>query len=182
MIGVIPNILLELIKQHWGYDTVDRILDEAGIDHAVYHSDVYYPDEEWERLFAKTLELIDMDREEFEWAFGRYSGEYFKRHLPNFIRDVTNAREQIARLPHLPSMVATPPHQTVNHRVRVEEFDDHSVIHYTSPNHMCTFQRSLVQWMADEYETPVEIDEVLCTKKGDQECQIHVRFLDSSED
>jgi hypothetical protein len=182
LIGVIPNILVDMVQQNWGREMVERIHAEAGIDHTDYHLDVYYPEEEWERLYAKTIELVDMDRDEFEWAFGRYSGEYLKRQFGGFMKGANHARDMITRQPRIHNTLAmsfrdTGTRDAINQKFRLEEFEDHTVMHYNSPNHLCTYYRALADWVAEQYETPIEIEEPLCMKRGDHECEIHVRYL-----
>ena len=49
-------------------------------------------------------------------------------------------------------------------------------MHYVSGNHMCTYYRSLATWVGTHFGEEVHIDEPRCMKRGDHECQIHVRF------
>lgn len=182
MIGVIPNILVEFVTQNWGREMVERIHKEAGIDHTDYHINVYYPEDVWKSLYDKTTELVPMDREEFEWAFGRYSGEYLKRQFGGFMKGATHARDMITRQPRIHNTLAMSFHDSdtrdaINQKFRLEEFGDHTVMHYGSSNHMCTYYRALAEWVAEQYGTPITIEEPLCMKRGDHECEIHVKYL-----
>jgi len=182
MIGVINRLMFDFVEQNWGSEMSARFRKESQSENVDFRMDVYYPDVEWQQQLDVAIRLTGLDKEALVWAFGRYSGEVLTRQFSGFITGATSARDVITRQPRIHNTLALSfteeaHRKTINEKFRLEEFPDHTVVHYVSPNKLCAFYRSLAQWVADSFNETIEIIEPVCMHRGDHECEIHVRYL-----
>lgn len=186
MIGLINRLLFDYVESKWGAGMCEQIRTETGVKHAEFRMDVYYPDTEWQAVYTKAIELSKMSQDEMEWEFGIFSGNALTSQFSGFMAGATSAREMITRQPRIHNTLAMAFHDSaerakINEKFHLEEFPDHTVMHYSSANKLCVFYRSLAQWVADHYGENIEITETKCMKRGDEECEIHIRYLGKKE-
>lgn len=182
MIGLINRLLFDFVESKWGTEMCDQIRAETGVNHPEFRMDVYYPDSEWQAIYSKAIELSKMSQDELEWEFGIFSGEALTNQFAGFMAGVTTAREMITRQPRVHNTLAMAFHDAearakINEKFHLVESDDSTIMHYSSPNKLCVFYKSLAQWVADHFNENIEITETTCMKHGNHECEIHVRYL-----
>ncbi len=181
MIGIINTLLFEYVQDHWGEQIHQRLCERAGLSQPNFRMNVYYPDAEWKTLLGHAVTLCGIAEEDFVWAFGRYSGEALVRMFSGFVHGATGVRDVITRQPRIHNTLAASftndERRQISEKFRLEEHLTHTVMHYTSPNQLCTFYRSLATWAAEKFDEAIEISEPRCVKRGDAECEIHVHYL-----
>lgn len=182
MIGVINSLLFEFIEEKWGADQLKALNVELGLQPDFrFRQHRVYDDAEWGRIYEKTIAFLDQDRDQFEWEFGFFSGDKLITLHHNLVADCKSARDVILRQPRIhhgiADAVANPKeHQGITRKFRLEENGSTVIMHYRSPNQMCTFYRSLATFVAQHYGETVTIEEPCCMKHGADECEIHLDF------
>lgn len=180
MIGIINKLLFEFVGHRWGDEAEGKLRAATGTEAVEFRMDTYYPDTEWQAQLAAALTVTDTDEETFVWDFGYYCGVALLQGFSGFVRGVTTAREVISRQPRihntLSATFAGEERKKINEKFRLEELTDRSIMHYQSPNRLCTLYRSIAQWAADEFGDVIEIHEPRCQKRGDPECEIHIIY------
>lgn len=182
MIGVISSLLVEYLDLKHGAQVVDQLRAQMPADHDHrYRIDAYYDESAWQEVYAKAIELVGQDRETFEWDFGIYSGIRLVGEYPTFVQGCTGARDMLLRQPKIhnaigQSLMDSTVRRAVDMKFNLEPLPDKVIMHYRSPNKMCTYYRSLATWVGDHFGEDTEIHEPRCLKRGDSECEIHVRF------
>jgi hypothetical protein len=182
MIGVINSLLFEFVEEKWGADQLQLLNVELGFQPDFrFRQHRVYDDAEWGRIYEKTIAFLGQDRDQFEWEFGFFSGDKLITLHHNLVADCQSARDVILRQPRIhhgiADAVANPKeHQGIIRKFRLEENGSTVIMHYRSPNQMCTFYRSLATFVAQYHGETVTIDELRCMKRGDDECELHLDF------
>lgn len=181
MIGLINRLLFDYVESKWGAAMCERIKAETGVSHSEYRMDVYYEDSEWQAVYKKAIELSGMTQDELEWEFGYFSGNALTQQFSGFMTGAVTARDMISRQPRIHNTLAMAFHDPaarakINEKFHLEEFENHTVMHYASPNQLCTFYRSLAQWVAEHYQEDIVIQEHQCMKHGADECEIRIDY------
>ena len=182
MIGVINSLLFDYVEAHYGatklHELKQHLLMPADY---TFRIDTYYADNEWQDTYRKTITFIGGERDKVEWDFGYFCGDALKQQFPTFIKGCTCSRDLIVRQPKIHNAIGNSVNdpstrQIINQKFTLEERDDKIVMHYVSVNQLCTFYRSLATWVSEQFGETVTIDEPRCMKRGDAECEIHLRF------
>jgi hypothetical protein len=102
--------------------------------------------------------------------------------MAGFFKGCTSTRDFLKMQPNIHNMMASSVRDAAAKRqimdkFRLEEVDGETVTHYVSPNRHCTLYRGLAEWVAEYYRERIEIQEPRCQKRGDPECEIHVKHL-----
>lgn len=186
MIGVINTLLLDYVKEKYGASMLEELVQHPVVpgDHQ-FRIDTYYSDVEWEDLYKKAVNMAGIDREEFEWDFGLFCGHALVNQFPGFVKGCKSARDMITRQPKIHNAISQSltdhdAQKVVNNKFFLEEQGDKIIMHYASPNHMCTLYRSLATWVGDHFGEQVSINEPRCMKTGHHECEIHVQYTKSA--
>lgn len=182
MIGVIPHLLFDFVEKNWGAEGLQELKARARMaaDKTI-RLDTYYPEEEWQRLFEAAVALTHLQPEYLEQAFGRYCVEDLVLRFPGFFEGAVCARDMIRRQPLIHNFIAASVQDPVSRRAvldkfRLEETPDETIVHYVSPNRLCDFYRGLAQGAAERFGEVLTITETRCMKRGDEECELHVRY------
>lgn len=181
MIGIIHTLLFEYVQDHWGEHIHQQLCQRVGIQQPDFHMNIYYPDTQWKTSLGHAIALCGMSEDDFVWGFGRYSGEALVRMFSGFVHGASSVRDMITRQPRihntLASSFSTDERRQISDKFHLEEHPNHTVMHYISPNQLCTFYRSLATWSAEKFHEVIQISEPRCMKRGDAECEIHIRYL-----
>lgn len=82
MRGLIFNYLLKYIEFHYGYDTVDAIIDASGIkSDGSYADGGMYEDEEFMKLMAAVSETLDISIPQLLESFGKCTFKHLYERL-----------------------------------------------------------------------------------------------------
>ncbi len=183
MVGVIHQLFFGFIQKNLGDAAVAEVKRQAGVaEDRQFRMDAAYPEEEWQKLLGAAVKLAGQPAQDIELAFARYSGEELAKRMPGFFQGCTNTLEFLKRQPAIHNMMASSVRdskmrQQITDKFRVEGGDRETVTRYVSPNRHCMLYRGLAQWVAEYYQERIEIFEPRCQKRGDPECEIHVKCL-----
>lgn len=182
MIGVINSLLFDYVEDRHGAQKLTDLKAHLALpaDYS-FRLDTYYGDDDWQDVYAKTITFVGGEREALEWDFGYFCGFALAKQFPTFVKGCTCARDLIVRQPKIHNAIGnsiTDPskRQIINQKFTLEERDGKIVMHYVSPNHLCTFYRSLATWAGEQFGETLTIHEPRCLKNGDGECEIHLQY------
>lgn len=182
MVGVIQKVLIDLALREGGPQAVDRIYQAAGIPmDRRFRIDTVYPDDEWQRMLAAACEVLQMTPPAFEAAYAEQFGRDALQRWPAWFKMSRNAREFLERQPTIHNTFATgvrdpEARHGIRDKFRLELREHELVTHYRSPNELCGLYKALAHWVLGHYGERASIDETLCLKRGDAECEIHIRW------
>lgn len=182
MVGLIQKVLHDLALQRGGAQAVARIYEAAGVPpDRNFRIDTVYPDDEWQRLLVAACEVLQLGPEAFENAYAEQFGSDALRRWPAWFKMSRSARELLERQPIIHNTFATgvrdpDARRDIRDKFRLEQRPDELVTHYRSPNELCGLYKALARWVLRHYGESATIDEPLCLKRGDPECEIHIRW------
>lgn len=182
MVGVIQKVLLDLALLRGGPQAVSRIYLAAGIpEDRRFRIDTVYPDDEWQRMLAAACDVLELSPEALETAYAEQFGRDALRRWPVWFSMSRNAREFLERQPTIHNTFATgvrdpEARHGIRDKFRLERREQELITHYRSPNELCGLYKALARWVLRHYEEQATIEEPLCLKRGDAECEIHIRW------
>jgi len=182
MVGLIQKVLFDLLAEVGGPQVVAQVRLRAGIpEDRRFRLDTVYPDDEWQRLLAATGEVLGKSQDELERAYADYFGRDALRRWPAWFEMSANARQFLERQQTIHNTFATGVRDAgaragITDKFRLEKREHELVTHYRSPNQLCGLYKALAQWVLDHYREQAQIEETSCTKHGDAECEIHIRW------
>lgn len=176
MLGYPLKTLLKAIEDRYGREAVVQTLQEAGIPiDRTYRLNESYDDAEARRLTAA--------------AFKRLTGEdvataFFNDTLtrfPMWFQLCKNSRQFLEMQPEIHNTFGVglqrpEDRDAVRAKFRLEKFDDELVVHYRSANRMCGIYKAIAQRVFDHYRETATIDEQQCMNRGDEECEMRIRW------
>jgi len=182
MIGLIQKILFDLVEEKGGTKAVLEVKRRAGVSpEQIFRVGEVYPDDEWQRMFAATCEVLEVTEaqavEVYADAFGRDALARFGK----WFEISKNSREFLERQVTIHNVFASglrdaDARKAVTDKFRIEQFQDKIVTYYRSPNKLCELYKALAQWMARHYGDEMSIEETKCMHRGDDECVMHVSW------
>ena len=187
MVGLIPNLLLKLVEANGGAAAVAAVKDRAEIpSERTYPFTCFCEEEEWQRLFAASCDVLQLSRDEAEQVFASFFCQDVLVRWPAWFEMASGAREFLLRQPEIHNSFRTSlsdPAQrdAVSQKFHISEADGELVTRYSSPNGLCAFYKSAALWIIDHYGERATIEEPLCTKRGDDYCEIHIRWPQNGE-
>lgn len=182
MVGLILKVLCDVVEEAGGPEASAEMRRRAGIpEDRRYRLDTVYADEEWQRLLRAAGEVLGMSQDDLEIAYADYFGRDAFRRWPVWFSMSANAREFLERQQTIHNTFATgvsnpEARREIEDKFRLEKLDDEIVTHYRSPNQLCGLYRALARWVLEHYREHASIEDTRCTKRGDPECEIHIRW------
>lgn len=176
MLGYPLKLVLNLIEEKHGRDGVVRTLAEAGIPaDRTYRLNEVYSDSEAQRLTAAAFRHLSLDD---------IAAAFFKDTLARFPTWFDMCKTSRAFLEMQPEIHNTFAHglqrpeerDAVRDKFRLEKLEDELVVHYRSPNRMCGMYKAIAQYVFDHYKETATIDEPRCMDRGDDECEVRIRW------
>ncbi len=185
MVGVIHQLFFEFVEKNFGKAATEQVKLKAGLPASQeYRMDAAYSDDEWRKLVGAGVELSGLNAEKVELAFARFCGEALSQRMAGFFKSCKNTREFLKQQPMIHNIMASSlrdaeAKRKITDKFRTEEVNGETVTHYVSPNRHCVLYRGLAEWVAEYYGERIEVREPRCQKRGDSECEIHVKHLGS---
>ncbi|NNM58740.1 MAG: hypothetical protein HKM04_02890 [Legionellales bacterium] len=188
MVGLIQKLLCDMIQSMGGEETLNKIKMDAGIEpERVFHINQVYSDEEWQRLLASTLKILNVTEEQANDVYADYFAKDALKRFPNWFAMCDNSYEFLLIQPTIHNCFATAVTEAdgelrkelckgINDKFHVDKEPMKVVTHYRSPNQLCSLYTALARWMIAHYQDEATIEEKKCTKRGDDECEIVIQW------
>ena len=182
MVGLIQKILLDLVEEKAGLEGVAEVKRRAGVPPArVFRIAEVYSDEEWQRLLGAACAVLHMSEAELLDAYAEVFGRDALLRFPIWFQISANSREFLERQVTIHNVFASgvrdpEARRAVVDKFRIEKRANEIVTHYRSPNQLCGLYKALARWMIRHYGDEAVIDEHKCMLRGDDECEVHVRW------
>jgi hypothetical protein len=183
MVGLIQKVLLDLIHEKAGPEAVDEVKRRANVpDDRVFRIGEVYSDDEWQRLFAVSLDVLDLSQDQAYEAYAQAFCADARQRFPKWFDMAKNSRmfleyQTTIHNTFASGVVDASQRQAVNDKFLIDKIDErHIVTHYRSPNKLCGLYKALARCMAGHYGDEILIDERQCLDRGDRECEIHVTW------
>jgi hypothetical protein len=174
--GSILMALRRHVVQSYDEATWDALLADAGMPGRLFTSLGDYPDSDVLALVAAATRATGQDADAVLLGFGRslvtdLVGTYRYLFDPSWtafdliektestVHTVVRARQPGARPPML---------------VVTRRGPEHVSIRYESARRLCALARGITLGVGDHYGTPLQVNELACTRKGAPACQIEV--------
>lgn len=182
MVGLICKVLIDLVRVTAGDDAVNKVKLRARVPpEKEYKLNAVYDDDEWRRLVGATCEVLGITPEQAEAAYADF---FFKDSLnrwPMWFKMSRNSREFLLRQPAIHNSLAAGVSEeaqraAIADKFRIETTDDGLVTHYRSANGHCGLYKKLARCIINHYGDEATVEEPRCARRGDDECEIHVRW------
>ena len=176
MLGYPLKVILNAIEKRYGREAVVQLLAKAEVPaDRTYRLNVPYADTEARRLSAAALQRLSV--EEVAEAF--YEDTVVR--FPTWFEMCKTSRQFLEMQPEIHNTFAhglqrPEERDAVRDKFRLEKLDDELVVHYRSANRMCEIYKGIAQHVFRHYQEIATIDEPRCMKRGDDECELRIRW------
>lgn len=182
MVGLIQKMLFQLVREIAGEQAVLAIKKEANVPlDQEYQINNVYSDEEWQRIFAALLKVLNLTLAQAEELYADYFIKDAMRRFPVWFNMCNNSYELLSIQPVIHNCFATSVADKVSKKsiidkFKIEQFPTHLITHYNSPNKHCRLYILLAQRVIAHYKDEAIIEEKSCLLKGAAECEIHITW------
>ncbi len=183
MLGMIHKVLADMITKNWGQAKWQEILEKAELEkNTEFNINIPYKDSEWQRLYNTTLEVLDINADQASEAYAEAFGQYAIEMFPTWFKMCKNSLEFFKLQPIIHNSFASgqsdpTTRQQIEDKFHIEENSPtHLITHYKSPNQQCVLYKHLASWIIKYYNDEATVIEKKCLKKGDDECQLHIKW------
>ena|SRR5579872_4899447 len=175
MKGIVFNLLEEVVCDHHGVATWDKLLEAAEVEGA-YTSLGSYPDIEMTRLVDAASTALKLSSDSVLRWFGRNAMPLLAQRYPAFFEPHRSARPFILTLnsiihPEVRKLYAGAhcPH------FHFEEDSDRALLMgYRSPRRLCALAHGFIEGAAAHYHETAEVEHRQCMSHGDDRCVLRV--------
>jgi hypothetical protein len=177
MKGIVFNLLEELVRERYGEDTWDDILEDTRVPGA-YTSLGSYPDEDMLTLVGATSRRCGLDADEVVRMLGRSAIPKMAEAYPVFFVDHKTVRSFLLTL----NDIIHPEVRKIYPGADVPDFQYHSAsathleMVYASHRKLCSFAEGMMHGSADYYGETIHITQPECMLRGDARCLLHITF------
>lgn len=177
MKGIIFNLLEEVVTEHLGADTWDKLLAAAELDGA-FTSLGNYPDDHLFKLVAAASAALNKTPTEIVRWFGAKAMPLLARKYPPLFNRHTSSRAFILTL----NNIIHPEVRKLYPGADVPDFDfdtsspDVLVMHYRSKRKLCALAEGLSEGAAEHFGEQVAILHPQCMHRGDACCRLELSF------
>jgi hypothetical protein len=176
MKGIIFNLLEEIVRENYGEDTWDALLEDAQLN-GVYTSLGNYPDADLGGLVAAASAALNIPPDDVVRWVGQEALPRMALRFPDFFTPHSSAGSFVLTL----NNIIHPEVRKLYPGADVPEFDfdttgDFLVMYYRSARRMCAFAQGLVEGAGAYFGESVEFTHLMCMHRGDPECVFQVVF------
>ena len=182
MVGMVQKLLLDMVESVGGQEAVEDVKRRSGVSlDKHFNMNEVYEDDEWQRLFASTCDVLQLSREQAIEAFADYFFKDAIKRWPAWFSMSCSAREFLQRQPKIHNGFASAVDdqsagEAINDKFKLETNEAEIIMHYRSPNRLCDLYKALASRIITHYDDEATIEEFLCMHQGDEECEIHIRW------
>lgn len=179
MKGVIFNILEEMVITECGMQSWNDILQQLELD-GIYTSTESYPDTELFALVNAISEQTGIPTATLTGAYGEFLFTRLAERYPLFIdsqptlRDFLKSVDSVIHI-EVKKLFSNPSLP----KFECEDLEDGRLLmRYHSARKLCTLAEGLIRGAAIKYATTIEIEHEVCYHKGNDHCDIIIRFIE----
>lgn len=182
MLGYPFRPMLQAVEAKAGAAAVAEVKRRAGVPaDRVYRMSETYADEECQRLLAAAGEVLDLSVEETCDLWAEAFLQDTQKRFPVWYQMCANSRALLEYHPEIHSGFAASlqdpeASRAVTDKFRIEKLERKLIVHYRSPNRLCLLYRALARRVIAYYGDEASIEETRCLHRGDDECEIHIRW------
>ena len=182
MLGYPFRPLLQAIEDEAGAEAVAAVKHRAGVPpDRTYRISETYADAECQRLLAAACEVLALTVEQ---TCDRWAEAFLKdtqKRFPAWFAMCANSRALLECHPEIHNGFAASlrdpeASQAVINKFRLEKLERELIVHYRSPNRLCVLYRALARRVVALYGDEADVEETRCLHRGDEECEIHIRW------
>lgn len=185
VVGLIQKVLLDMVEAVGGSDAVAEVKTRAGVEpERRFRMDTVYADDEWRRLLEAACAVLGVSEDAALDVYAKHFLRDARARWPIWFEMSQSARQFLLRQPTIHNTFATgvrdaDARRGIRDKFRLEELERELVAHYRSPNELCGLYKALAREVLQHYSEQAAIEEPRCTKRGDDECEIHIRWAGS---
>jgi heme-NO-binding protein len=182
MVGLIQKIYVDMVLALGGEKALQEIKRLADVPPDMeFQINTVYSDEQWQRLLAAGLQVLNVSLEQAEKTYADYFGKDAIQRFPTWFQMSKNSYEFLSIQPTIHNCFATSAvdakaRQAINDKFRVEKLPNKLITHYRSPNKHCGLYIALGQWVVNYYHDEAKFEHKKCMLLNDDECEIHVEW------
>jgi hypothetical protein len=182
VVGLIQKVLVDLVLAKAGEEGVAELKRRAGIpQERRFRIDTVYSDDECMRLLGAAAEVLKVDATALEVLYADWFARDAMKRWPVWFEMSATAKQFLERQQTIHNTFATgvrdpEARKGIRDKFRIERAPHGLVTHYRSPNELCGLYKALARWVLDHYRDTATIEEPHCMKRGDAECEIHIRW------
>ncbi len=183
MLGYPFRPLLQAIESTDEAAAVAEVKRRAGVPPArAYRISESYADAECQRLLAAVCEVLAISAEEVCDLWAEAFLEDTQKRFPAWFEMCANSRALLECHPEIHNGFAASlrdpeASQAVINKFRIEKLESELVVHYRSPNRLCVLYRAPARRVVALYGEEASIEERRCLHRGDDECEMHIRWV-----
>jgi hypothetical protein len=182
MKGIVFNVLEESVREDFGEDTWDALLEATEFD-GVYTSLGTYDDAQLLALVGAASKALGKPPVEIVRWFGEKAAGNFARRYPVFFEPHTSTRTFLLTLNDIihPEVRKLYPGADAPNFTFDDLPDGRMSIGYDSHRKLCAFAEGLIIGSARQFGEAVEIEQPECALRGDPACTLVLRFQKSGD-
>lgn len=179
MYGMINSAIKDYVIAEHGFHTWKQVASQSAVGDAVFTRMTSYPDEITYELVGAIAQVTSTGVETVLDRFGEFWIAYTaKRYAPLFEIAGDSLRGFLMSLNMLHERVAKSFNKLVPPSFTFDEVDARTLrMHYVSHRAgLCPMVLGLLRGLAKRFDTPIQVSEVACSRKGANHCEFIVIF------
>ena len=183
MLGYPFRPLLQAVEAKGGPAALAEVKRRADVPaDRTYRMSEIYADEECQRLLAAACEILALDEDEVCDLWAEAFLKDTQKRFPAWYEMCAHGRALLECHPEIHKGFAAglddpKASQAVTDKFRLEKLERELIVHYRSPNRLCMLYRALARRVLAHYGDEAVLEERSCLHRGDEECQIHIRWV-----
>lgn len=177
MKGTVFVELLKMAEETFGEETVDEVLDKAGLENDAFTAVGNYPCSELMKIVSAFSDHSGLGPDILQRKFGHWMLEHFKSKFPHFFEDKTTSfsvLEAIEGEIHVEVRKLYPDAQ-LPHFETHRHAEDHLEMVYSSPRPLGHFCHGLIEACLDAYSETASV-EASALPDAPQSTRFHIRL------
>lgn len=177
MHGIVFVGLKEYVRDEYGQEAWDDLIDRVDPDSRLYTPLRDYPDEELEGFIEAAVDVTGKKEDTIVREFGRYVVSIFLDTYDAYVDEEWSALELVANTEEYihESLRRNHGNQFSPPRLGSGRLSEDTVyIEYRSDRDLCELAKGIVDGIAEAYDADLQVDETQCMRQGYEHCRILV--------
>lgn len=177
MKGLVFTLLVEMVEDTFGYETVEKIMDKCGFDENKSFTSVgNYPTEDLVKMVQSLSELKSLDVDTLLYKFGLYMHTAFIDKFSDFYKNQTNVFDFLSSVDshiHIEVKKLYPDAYTPKFKTKMVNERQMEMV-YQSKNKFSALAHGLIKASADYYQDNIHIEKISLDERSEQG---HCKFI-----